>query len=166
MAEVRVLMVCMGNICRSPTAEAVLRHKLEALGVDDRIQVDSAGTHGWHAGAPPDARSQAHAARRGYDLSALRARQLVADDFERHDHVLVMDDENLAHVAALCPPARAGRVRRVMDYATRHAAREVPDPYAGGVDGFEQVLDLLEDACDGLAEQLVRALRPEGNFGG
>jgi protein-tyrosine phosphatase len=166
MQKVRVLMVCMGNICRSPTAEAVLRQKLRTLGVEDRIEVDSAGTHGWHAGAPPDARSQAHAALRGYDLSMLRARCLVAQDFDRHDHVLVMDDENLAHVAALCPPTRADCVRRLMAYATRHAAREVPDPYSGGVDGFERVLDLVEDACDGLARELVRGLQPEGNFGG
>jgi protein-tyrosine phosphatase len=166
MEKVRVLMVCMGNICRSPTAEAVLRHKLRALGVAHRIEVDSAGPHGWHAGAPPDARSQAHAARRGYDLSTLRARCLVAEDFDCHDHVLVMDEENLAHVTTVCPPARTDRVQRLMDYATRHAAREVPDPYSGGVDGFERVLDLLEDACDGLAEELVRGLKPEGNFGG
>src|SRR6185436_16383773 len=124
---VRVLMVCMGNICRSPTAEGVLRHKLRERGLDAAVEVDSAGTHGWHAGCPPDGRSQAHALRRGYDLSEQRARVLVEADFERFDLVLVMDDDNLEHVQALCPNSHRERVGRLMSYARRHRTDVVPD---------------------------------------
>jgi protein-tyrosine phosphatase len=157
-------MVCMGNICRSPTAEGVLRTKLREHGLDAWVEVDSAGTHDWHAGAPPDARSQAHALRRGYDLSPLRARCVVPEDFDRFDLVLAMDDDNLDHVRAICPPARQARVERLTSYAARARAREVPDPYAGGAEGFERVLDLVEDACDGLVAALSLRLRQQGNF--
>jgi protein-tyrosine phosphatase len=166
MEKLRVLMVCMGNICRSPTAEAVLRHKLRERGLDGLVEVDSAGTHGWHAGAPPDARSQVHASRRGYDLSALRARSLVAADFDRFDLVLVMDDENLAHARAACPPAAWSRVRRLMSYAGEGAPQEVPDPYSGGTEGFERVLDLIEQACEGLLADLSKRVERSGNFTG
>jgi len=166
MPVLRILMVCMGNICRSPTAEAVLRRKLRERGLDGQVHVDSAGTHGWHAGAPPDARSQVHASRRGYDLSELRARSLVAVDFDRFDLVLVMDDENLAHARELCPPAAWPRIRRLMSYAAAGAPLEVPDPYAGGADGFERVLDLIEQACDGLLAELPAPPERSGNFMG
>ncbi len=132
-----------------------MRAKLAAVGLD--VAVDSAGTHGWHAGAPPDARSQAHARRRGYDLSGLRARQLVAEDFERFDLVLAMDGDNLAHAEQLCPPSRRDRLKLLLDYAPQLGQREVPDPYYGGDAGFEAVLDLVEAACDGLiATELQR----------
>jgi protein-tyrosine phosphatase len=158
----RVLMVCMGNICRSPTAEGVLRHKLRERGLETLVEVDSAGTHAqiWHQGSPPDERSQAHARRRGYDLSALRARGVVKADFERFDLVLVMDDDNLDHLQALCPNSHRERLARLMNYARRHRATAVPDPYYGGANGFERVLDFIEDACDGLVEQLATELRP------
>ncbi|MFN3305365.1 MAG: low molecular weight protein-tyrosine-phosphatase [Roseateles sp.] len=148
----RILFFCMGNICRSPTADGVMRAKLAAAGLD--IEVDSAGTHGWHAGEPPDERSQAHARRRGYDLSALRARQLVAEDFERFDLVLAMDGDNLAHAERLCPPTQRHRLKLLLDYAPHLGRRHVPDPYYGGAAGFEEVLDLVEAACDGLLAQL------------
>jgi protein-tyrosine phosphatase len=166
MEKLSVLMVCMGNICRSPTAEAVLRHKLRERGLDGRVEVDSAGTHDWHAGAPPDARSQAHASRRGYDLSELRARCLVPADFDRFDLVLVMDDENLSHARAICPPPAWPRLRRLMSYAGNGAPQEVPDPYSGGTEGFERVLDLIEQACEGLLDDLSRRVEPSGNFTG
>ncbi|NCT82600.1 MAG: low molecular weight phosphotyrosine protein phosphatase [Comamonadaceae bacterium] len=150
----RILFFCMGNICRSPTAEGVMRAKLAAAGLD--VEVDSAGTHGYHVGAPPDARSQQHAARRGYDLSALRARQLVAQDFDRFDLVLAMDDDNLARAERLCPPAQRQRLKLLLDYAPQAGKRHVPDPYYGGAAGFEEVLDLVEAACDGLIEVLRR----------
>lgn len=151
-----VLMVCMGNICRSPTAEAVLRHRLEKLGLCDRIGVDSAGTYGGHTGDAPDPRARRHAARRGYDLGGMRARAVRAEDFARFGLVLAMDEDNLAALERLRPPG-VGEVRLLMPFAGRDdLPREVPDPYYGGPEGFEQVLDLLEAACDGLVERLRR----------
>jgi protein-tyrosine phosphatase len=163
---IKVLMVCMGNICRSPTAEGVLRHKLRQRGLERFVEVDSAGTHGWHEGCPPDERSQEHALRRGYDLSALRARLLCEADFERFDLVLVMDDDNLADASELCDPAQRHRIERLASYARHHRTDAVPDPYAGGPERFEHVLDLIEDACDGLVAAFHERLRGGGNFGG
>lgn len=155
MSKRRILFFCMGNICRSPTAEGVMRARLAAAGLD--VEVDSAGTHGYHVGDPPDERSQAHALRRGYDLGALRARKLEAADFERFDLVLAMDEDNLAQAARLCPPARRERLKLLMDYAPDAGSRIVPDPYYGGADGFERVLDLVEAACDALIASLSSA---------
>lgn len=146
----------MGNICRSPTAEGVLRAKLAAAGLDDWVELDSAGTHGYHVGRAPDPRSQQCALRRGYDLSALRARQVRAEDFARFDLVLAMDHDNLAGLRALCPSAGDEQLRLLMSFATRHRADEVPDPSYGEGDGFERVLDYIEDACDGVVEMLRR----------
>lgn len=154
---ISVLMVCMGNICRSPTAHGVLQKMVADAGWADRIQVDSAGTHGYHVGEPPDERAQAHAARRGYDLSAQRARKLVRRDFADHDLVLVMDDNNEHAARALCPPGHEDRLHRLTDFCTSLPAHEVPDPYYGGADGFEQVLDVVEDGCAGVMRLLVDA---------
>jgi len=154
MKKYAILMCCMGNICRSPTAEGVLRAKLEAAGLADRVELDSAGTHDYHVGRAPDMRSQRHALRRGYDLSALRARQVGVADFERFDLVLAMDHANLAALRALLPAASADRLRLLMSFATQHDAEEVPDPYYGEGDGFERVLDYIEDACDGVIDML------------
>ena len=148
----RILFFCMGNICRSPTAEGVMRAKLKAAGLD--VEVDSAGTHGYHVGAPPDERSQEHAHKRGYDLSTLRARKLVAEDFARFDLVLAMDDDNLANAQRLCPPSQRHRLKLLMDYAPDAGNPHVPDPYYGGAAGFDEVLDLVEAACDGLIASL------------
>ena len=158
-APVRVLMVCMGNICRSPTAHGVLEKRVADAGLADRIQVDSAGTHDHHVGAPPDRRAQQHAARRGVDLSAQRARQLTRQDFDDFDLLLVMDAANERAALALCPPGQRHKLQRLTDFCTRHAAREVPDPYYGGTQGFETVLDLVEDASDGLLRALGVARR-------
>jgi protein-tyrosine phosphatase len=149
-------MVCMGNICRSPTAEAVLRVQAALRGLSSRVEVDSAGTHGWHAGEPPDPRAQAHGARRGYDLSVLRARRVQSADFERFDLILAMDRDNLANLRDLQPDSAPARVDLLMRFASRHGVDEVPDPYYGAADGFERVLDLIEDACDGLLTHLSR----------
>lgn len=149
----RILVFCMGNICRSPTAEAVLRAKLKAARLG-HIEVDSAGTHGYHVGDPPDERSQAHGKKRGYDLSALRARKLTAADFEHFDLVLGMDDDNLREARRLCPPERRERLKLLMDFAPEAGSRIVPDPYYDGAAAFEQVLDLVEAACDGLVSAL------------
>ncbi len=151
-----MLMVCMGNICRSPTAEAVLRHKLNAAGLGDTVTVDSAGTHGWHAGSPPDSRSVAHAQRRGYDLSALRAREVSPADFEQFDVILAMDLDNLSLLERQCPPPYRPKLGRLIQHARVHQTDVVPDPYQGGSAGFEHVLDLVEDACDGFVALLLR----------
>ena len=145
-----VTFVCMGNICRSPTAEGVFRHKVAQAGRAQQVQIDSAGTHDYHCGAPPDARSQEHAANRGYDLSDLRARQLQDGDFARADLLLVMDWDNLSLARALCPPQHLHKVRRLTEFCQRLNSPVVPDPYSGGAAGFEHVLDVIEDACNGL----------------
>lgn len=149
-----VLMVCMGNICRSPTAEGVLRAKLARAGLAGRVTVDSAGTHGYHVGDPPDERALRHAARRGYDLSALRGRQVGRPDFERFDLLLAMDRDNLRILHRLAPPGAQDRARLLLTYGGPHRRDEVPDPYYGGADGFDHVLDLVENACDALVESL------------
>lgn len=158
-AKQAVLFVCMGNICRSPTAEGVFRQRAEAAGLE--LDVDSAGTHAYHVGNPPDARSSRHALQRGYDLSAQRARQVSASDFERYDHVLAMDHENLVRLKAACPPQYRHKLALFMQYATRSDSDVVPDPYYGGPNGFDQVLDYIEDASDGL----IAALRKRSQRG-
>jgi protein-tyrosine phosphatase len=152
LSEVRVLMVCLGNICRSPTAEAVLRAKLESVGLAHRVHVDSAGTGGWHVGDPPDSRSQRHAAKRGYDLSGLRARRVTPEDFDRFDFILAMDEDNLADLQRLAPDQGGRATLRLF------AAVEVPDPYSGTPAGFEHVLDLVEAAADAWVAALTRRL--------
>ena len=145
----RVLFVCLGNICRSPTAEGVLLHKLREAGLAAAVQVDSAGTGDWHVGKTPDARTRVAAQRRGYDLSQLRARQVAAEDFGRFDLILAMDESNLANLHGLRP---AGDGAELDLFLRRYqlALDEVPDPYYGGEEGFEAVLDLVEQACDAL----------------
>lgn len=155
----KVLMVCLGNICRSPTAEAVVRTLAQRQYPQLLLQVDSAGTGDYHVGEPPDRRSQRAAARRGYDLSSLRARQVRREDFDRFDLLLAMDLANLAALQALAPPDRQERLRLLLDYADGAGHREVPDPYYGGPEAFEQVLDLAEHAARGLLSALAAARR-------
>jgi protein-tyrosine phosphatase len=158
-AKLAVLMVCLGNICRSPTAEAVLRAKLGAAGLSQRVRVDSAGTYAGHVGSPPDTRSQSHAARRGYDLSTQRARSIVADDFEHFDLIVAMDKGNLADLERACPQAMRSNLTMLMSFAKKHRhIGEIPDPYSGGSAGFERVLNLIEDACDGMVVELRERL--------
>jgi protein-tyrosine phosphatase len=158
-AELRVLMVCMGNICRSPTAEGVLRDRLQRAGLQQRVAVDSAGTLDHHAGEPPDPRAQRHAALRGYDLSSQRARAVRAEDFSRFHWLLAMDEDNLAWLQRRAPPGSTARIELLMPYARRFAeVQAVPDPYYGNAAGFERVLDLVEDACDGLVARLQQEL--------
>ncbi|TCJ18309.1 low molecular weight phosphotyrosine protein phosphatase [Rubrobacter taiwanensis] len=149
-----VLFVCMGNICRSPTAQGVFERLVEREGLEGEIRADSAGTGSWHVGEPPDRRAQESARRRGIDLSGQRARQLEPEDFERFDYVVVMDRENYRNVLAMCPPEHREKVRLLMEYAPETGVSEVPDPYFGGPDGFERVLDLVEEAAEGLLDEI------------
>ena len=155
----RVLFVCMGNICRSPAAEGVFLHLLAEAGLKDCFAVDSAGTGGWHVGHRADRRMIAAAERRGIHLPS-RARQIEAADLQRFDHILTMDADNLAAVQRLerRTPGKA-RISPLIDHCRRLRSAEVPDPYYGGEDGFERVLDLLEDACAGLLEDLLQERR-------
>lgn len=157
MSEVKVLFVCTGNICRSPTAEGVLRHKLTEAGLDRRITVDSAGTIGFHCGDPPDPRAIDRARRRGYDLSAQRARPVQRHDFEAFDLLLCMDRGHCRELLGWCPEDRADRIRLLMEFApdTGHGL-EVPDPYYGGLADYDHALDLIEPAVEGLIEVLKR----------
>ena len=154
MSPQRLLFVCLGNICRSPTAEGVFLHLLAREGLDDQFVVDSAGTGGWHRGQPADARMRAAAARRGITLPSL-ARQIETDDLHRFDRILTMDHDNLAAVQALARGVEhRARIEPITAYCPELQIKEVPDPYYGGSRGFEQVLDLLEQACAGLLDQL------------
>lgn len=154
MKRTAVLFVCLGNICRSPTAEGVLRTKLQRAGLDRSVDVASAGTHG-ERGAVPDARAVAAAARRGYDLSRIRSRRLIDKDFERFDLLLAMDLENLDYLTSKCPTPQRDRLGLLLERgAPALGLREVPDPYYGAPAGFERVLDLIEPACDGLLAHL------------
>lgn len=155
MEKIKVLFVCMGNICRSPTAEGVFRHRVRKAGQDERFHIDSAGTHDYHIGAEPDRRTQQAALKRGYDLSALRGRQVSRGDFEYFDLVLAMDRSNLANLHQICPPHHRGKVHLFLEYSRNFSEREVPDPYYGGAQGFEHVLDLVEDAAEGLLDALA-----------
>jgi protein-tyrosine phosphatase len=148
--KTKVLFVCMGNICRSPTAEGVFRHKIEMAGMNDRVEIDSAGTHAYHVGEPPDQRAQAAALQRGFDLSSQRARRVRASDFTEFDYVLAMDRPNLDDLLAICPDDCQDRVQLFLNFAEQSPTREVPDPYYGGGNGFETVLDLVEAASEGL----------------
>lgn len=150
----RVLLVCMGNICRSPMAEGVLRHRLAERELPLPVEIDSAGTHGYHHGAPPDPRAQAAALRRGVDISGLRARRVIPEDFERFDLVIAMDDDNHAALLELAAEEHHQKVRLLLEFAGDAGRRSVPDPYYGGTLGFERVLDLVEEAMAGLLDEL------------
>jgi protein-tyrosine phosphatase len=151
----------MGNICRSPTAEGVFIKRLRDAGLQDQVYVDSAGTHAYHVGNPPDRRSQQTAARRGVDLSKLRARQAIAEDFRQFDYVLAMDEDNFAYLRSLCPPDEEYKLRLFLEFAPHLPTREVPDPYYGGLSGFDRVLDMVEEAADGLLDEIIRHHFPE-----
>ena len=152
--EVRLLFICMGNICRSPTAEAVMRVHVEKAGLEGQIEIDSAGTHRYNLGNPPDVRAQKAGARRGYDLSRLRARLVSETDFVRFDLILAMDRDNLEILQRACPPEHRHKLGLFLDYAQGFAETEVPDPYYGSDAGFDYVLDLIEDAARGLLQSL------------
>ncbi len=151
---IKILFVCMGNICRSPTAEGVFRTKIEAAGLDAQVKIDSAGTHAYHVGEPPDGRAQKAALNRGFDLSAQRARRVSSDDFEAFDYVIAMDRDNENSLLSICPTGLEDRVHLFLNFASSANTTEVPDPYYGGGNGFNIVLDLVEDAADGFIDYL------------
>ena len=155
-ADFKILFVCMGNICRSPTAEAVLLKRLADRDLSHKIKVDSAGTHNFHPNAPPDERSQIHAQKRGYDLSSLRARPVVESDFEEFDLLLTMDWDNRALLEERCPALYLHKIRGLAEFLQITPAYVIPDPYYGGEQGFEHVLDLIEEASEGLMKFIIQ----------
>lgn len=152
-SAISVLFVCMGNICRSPTAEGVFRHHVAEAGLDESIEIDSAGTHAYHVGEPPDRRARAAAERRGISLDSIRARRVEPADFDRFSYIIAMDHDNLAILEEQSESAHRERLRLFLEFSSG-PDREVPDPYYGGATGFERVLDLVEDASLGLLEEL------------
>lgn len=155
----KILFVCMGNICRSPTAEAVFFKRLSDQNLLHKVKIDSAGTHNFHPDAPPDARSQMHALKRGYDLSNLRARPVVESDFEEFDLLLTMDWDNRALLEERCPAPHLHKIRGLAEFLQTTQASVIPDPYYGGEQGFEHVLDLIEEASDGLMKLMIQKVR-------
>jgi protein-tyrosine phosphatase len=159
MSKVKVLFVCMGNICRSPTAHGVFADLVAREGLSELIEVDSAGTHAYHVGEQPDRRSQQTAMAHGIDLSSQRARRVASDDFNRFDYILAMDRDNYHNLAVICPDGMTDRLHLFMDFARRPQQRDVPDPYYGGRDGFENVINMIEDAAVGLLDEICLRLQ-------
>lgn len=157
MRKIKVLFVCMGNICRSPTAEGVFNTLVNKENLTDYFEIDSAGTHAYHVGEAPDLRAQRAASERGVELKHIRARRFVHGDFEAFDHILVMDDDNYQVVEAACPDEHKHKIRHFLAYAPHLNTREVPDPYYGGSYGFERVLDMAEAASEGLLAALKQS---------
>jgi protein-tyrosine phosphatase len=155
MSQIKVLFVCMGNICRSPTAEGVFRHVIQQQGTADRFMVDSAGTHAYHVGEQPDRRAQQTARARGIDLAFIRARKVTRNDFAEFDYILAMDSDNYHNLLAICPAEYEDKVQLFLDYATKSHEQDVPDPYYGGQQGFEHVFDLVEDASHGFHNKIM-----------
>lgn len=153
--SIKVLFVCMGNLCRSPMAEGVFKYYVAQAGLQDLIVSDSAGTHDYHVGDPPDPRAQRASERRGYDISGLRGRQVSRRDFGEFDYVLAMDEMNLRLLQRLCPKEHAHKVKLFLEFGADGKVRDVPDPYYGGTQGFERVLDLVEQAAQGLLRHLL-----------
>jgi protein-tyrosine phosphatase len=159
--RIAVLVVCTGNICRSPTGEGVLRHLAEKRGLADRIRVASAGTHDYHVGEAPDPRTLKHAAKRGYDFSAQRAAQVTARDFAEFDYVLAMDRGHLRILRGLQPPGSKAKLGLFLEASGKWKGEDVPDPYYGGVEGFEQVLDMVEEAAARWLDRFEAELDPK-----
>lgn len=157
---IAILIVCTGNICRSPTGEGVLRDLVGRRGLSDRIRIASAGTHDYHVGEAPDPRAVRHARERGYDLSTLRASQVSERDFDEYDYILAMDRGHLRILRSIAPPGARARVGLFLDASARWKGEDVPDPYYGGVEGFEQVLDMVEEAAERWLDRIEAELDP------
>lgn len=161
MKRIGVLFVCMGNICRSPTAEGVFRNVLQQRGIEDLIEVDSAGTLAYHEGEPPDPRSQAMAQQHRIDISAQRARRVCPEDFVRYDYILAMDSDNMADLERACPPEFSTRLKLLCDFAPHMGVQDVPDPYYGGGQGFEKVFQIIDASCAGLLKSILENHFPD-----
>ncbi len=153
----KILFVCLGNICRSPMAETIFRKQVEEAGLQDRITIDSAGTAGYHIGEKADKRMRMHAENRNYTITS-RGRQVEPTDFAHFDRIVAMDDSNMQNLRRICPKEYLPKLNKITDFAQKHSLDEVPDPYYGGAEGFELVIDLLEDACEGLLATVKREI--------
>lgn len=153
---IKILFVCLGNICRSPTAEGIFRHKIEQGGYGDNVVIDSAGTGAWHVGNPPDSRSRQTALKNGISLEDLRGRKVARQDFADFDYILAMDRDNMRNMMAICPPDHQHKISLLLDYAENDPGNgEVPDPYNSGQDGFDQVYEIIQRGCDGFLKYLM-----------
>ncbi len=158
MENIKILFVCMGNICRSPTAEGLFRELLSREGLVHRVEVDSAGTHAYHVGHCPDHRAQKTARNRGIDISDLRARRIAERDFEHYDYIVAMDRDNYRCLEDICPPQLQGKLRLLLHYAPHLQTDEVPDPYYGGASGFERVIDVVDAGLAGLLDEIRKRI--------
>ncbi|MCU4156195.1 low molecular weight phosphotyrosine protein phosphatase [Carboxylicivirga sp. A043] len=154
MDKTKILFVCLGNICRSPSAEAVMKALVKNRGIEEEFEIDSAGITGYHAGEPADQRMQRHALNRGINLTSISRQVKSPKDFDYFDYIIGMDDQNMDDLYGLSPSDKSGKISKMTDYCSHHQNASVPDPYYGGAAGFELVLDILEDACDGLLNHI------------
>ncbi len=157
----KILFVCMGNICRSPMAEGMFRHAIKAAGLDQQVQIDSAGTHSYHIGSPPDPRAQQASQKRGVDISNLRSRLVVDQDFAEYDYILVMDGANHANLVRRAPEKHQHKIRRLLSFSRKYPNLDVPDPYYGGTQGFEENLDMIQEAVQHLIREIKGAANPK-----
>ncbi len=158
----KVLFVCMGNICRSPMAEGIFRKAVRDAGLEGHVEIDSAGTHAYHIGSPPDARAQQAIRQRGVDISGLRGRKVEDADFERFDYILAMDGDNVSRLMQRAPARHQDKIRRLLAFSRKYPNLDVVDPYYGGPQGFEENLDMIEDAVQGLIREIASASRSRG----
>ena len=163
---VRVLFVCMGNICRSPMAEGMFRKAVREAGLESHVEIDSAGTHAYHVGSPPDQRAQQAIRQRGVDISGLRGRKVADADFERFDYILVMDGDNYDRLIDRAPSHHHGKIRRLLSFSRKYPNLDVMDPYYGGPQGFEENLDMIEDAVQGLIRDITGGSQVKMRSGG
>lgn len=154
---IKVLFVCLGNICRSPMAETVFRKYVAAAGLEDKIEIESSGTGDWHVGEQADSRMRKHAQQRGYNITSV-GRTVSQNDFGYYNLIVAMDDSNVRNLERMCPPEQLHKIVKMTDYANSHSQTEVPDPYYGGEAGFRLVIDLLEDACEGLLQEVKKTI--------
>lgn len=159
----KVLFVCMGNICRSPMAEGMFRHAIKEAGLENQVQIDSAGTHSYHVGSPPDPRAQQAILKRGIDISGQRSRLVTDRDFAEYDYILVMDGANHVHLIRRASDAHKNKIRRLLSFSKKYPNLDVPDPYYGGTDGFEENLDMIHDAVQNLVREISLNAQPQRN---